>query len=83
MGRHSLDEAYLARWYGTTLGNIKDTVMKSALLVGLVLMALMVMLVHGHAFLLGQKVGMHARVIATSAIYQKVHRREGRWKGMW
>lgn len=40
--------------------------------VGLVLMALMIMVVHGHAFLLGQKIGMMARVIATSAIYQKV-----------
>lgn len=40
-------------------------------------MALMIMVVHGHAFLLGQKIGMMARVIATSAIYQKVGWRGG------
>ena len=38
----------------------------------LVLLALMVMMVHCHGFLLSQKVGMHARIIATAAIYQKV-----------
>jgi len=32
----------------------------------------MAMMMHGHGFLLGQKIGMHARIIATSAIYQKV-----------
>ena len=40
-------------------------------------MALTVMVIHSHAFLLGQKIGMHARIIATSAIYQKVGGREG------
>ena len=41
-------------------------------LVGLVLMALMVVMLHGHGFFLGHKSGMLSRVIATSAIYQKV-----------
>lgn len=35
-------------------------------------MALMVTVIHGHGFILGQKIGMMARVICTSAIYQKV-----------
>ena len=55
--------------------------------IGLVLMALTVMVIHGHGFITGQKIGMHARIIATAAIYQKVggrrerkerERREGR-----
>jgi len=37
----------------------------------------MAMMMHGHGFLLGQKIGMHARIIATSAIYQKVGRKGG------
>jgi len=37
----------------------------------------MAMMMHGHGFLLGQKIGMHARIIATAAIYQKVDRRGG------
>jgi len=45
--------------------------------VGLVLIALTVLMMGVHAFLLGQKVGMHARIIATSAIYQKVGRKGG------
>ena len=43
------------------------------------------MVIHGHGFLPGQKIGMLARIIATGAIYQKVGRgyrgeegREGR-----
>ena len=32
------------------------------------------MVIHGHGFLLGQKIGMLARIIATGAIYQKVGR---------
>ena len=32
------------------------------------------MVIHGHGFLLGQKIGMLARIIATAAIYQKVGR---------
>ena len=47
--------------------------------IGLVLIALTVLMMGVHAFLLGQKVGMHARIIATSAIYQKVGRRGG-WR---
>ena len=34
------------------------------------------MVIHGHGFLLGQKIGMLARIIATAAIYQKVGREE-------
>ena len=45
--------------------------------IGLVLIALTVLMMGVHAFLLGQKVGMHARIIATSAIYQKVGRKGG------
>jgi len=41
----------------------------------------MAMMVHGHGFLLGQKIGMHARIIATSAIYQKVGGRVGGGRG--
>lgn len=40
-------------------------------------MALLVMVIHSHGFFLGHKNGMHARIIATAAIYQKV----GEWRG--
>jgi len=56
-----------------------DIVMKTYPYVGLVLMALLVMVIHSHGFFLGHKNGMHARIIATAAIYQKV-RREERWE---
>ena len=36
-------------------------------------MAFVVSLLHGHGFLAGQKAGMIARVMCTTAIYQKVH----------
>ena len=39
---------------------------------GLVLMALLIGVLHCHGFLLGQNVGMMARVLSTGAIYQKV-----------
>ena len=39
---------------------------------GLVSMALVITLLHGHGFLIGQKVGMICRVMCTNAIYQKV-----------
>ena len=39
---------------------------------GLVLLALLVVVVHGHAFLIGKNMGMLARIAATAAIYQKV-----------
>ena len=35
-------------------------------------MALTVTVMHAHAFLLGQKIGMMVRVMCTDAIYQKV-----------
>ena len=41
-------------------------------ILGLFVMAVVYSLVAGHAFLSGLKVGMIARIIATSAIYQKV-----------
>lgn len=52
-------------------------VMKTYPYVGLVLMALLVMVIHSHGFFLGHKNGMHARIIATAAIYQKVGERRG------
>ena len=39
---------------------------------GLVLLAVLIVVVHGHAFLIGKNMGMHARIVATAAIYQKV-----------
>ena len=45
--------------------------------IGLVLIALTVLMMGVHGFHLGRKVGMHARIIATSAIYQKVGRKGG------
>ena len=39
---------------------------------GLVIMAITVALLHGHGFLLGQKIGMNVRIMMTSAIYKKV-----------
>ena len=45
--------------------------------IGLVLIALTVLVVQGHGFILGEKIGMYARIIATAAIYQKVERRGG------
>ena len=39
---------------------------------GLVGMAFVITLLHGHGFLIGQKVGMICRVMCTNAIYQKV-----------
>lgn len=44
---------------------------------GLVGMAFVITLLHGHGFLIGQKVGMICRVMCTNAIYQKVR---GMWK---
>ena len=41
-------------------------------ILGLFVMAIVFTLAQGHAFLSGLKVGMMARIIATSAIYQKV-----------
>ena len=39
---------------------------------GLVLLALLVMVVHGHAHLIGMNMGMLARIVATAVIYQTV-----------
>ena len=39
---------------------------------GLVALSVTVVILHAHAFLIGQKNGMFARVMATTAIYQKV-----------
>ena len=36
------------------------------------MLALLVVVIHGHAFLIGKNMGMHARIAATAAIYQKV-----------
>ena len=36
------------------------------------LLAVLIVVVHGHAFLIGKNMGMHARIAATAAIYQKV-----------
>ena len=39
---------------------------------GMVIMAFLIAILHSHAFLIGQKIGMMCRIMATSAIYQKV-----------
>jgi len=39
---------------------------------GLVLLALIIAVVHGHGFLMAQKIGMQSRIMMTSAIYNKV-----------
>ncbi len=39
---------------------------------GLVILALLILLVHAHSFLIGQKMGMLWRVTATTAIHKKV-----------
>lgn len=36
------------------------------------MLAVLIMVLHGHAFLMGKNMGMHARIAATAAIYQKV-----------
>lgn len=41
-------------------------------LVGLVLMTLVFVILHGHAALIGRKLGMMVRIFTTAAIYQKV-----------
>lgn len=40
--------------------------------VGLVMIAVLVLFLHSHAFLTGERVGMMTRIITTTAIYQKV-----------
>lgn len=39
---------------------------------GIVLASFAVMLLHGHTFLIGYKIGMISRIIMTGAVYQKV-----------
>lgn len=39
---------------------------------GLVVLSVTVVMLHAHAFLIGQKNGMFARIMTTTAIYQKV-----------
>ena len=39
---------------------------------GLVILSVTVVMLHAHAFLIGQKNGMFARIMTTTAIYQKV-----------
>ena len=41
-------------------------------MLGISFLAFAVMLLHGHAFLLANEMGMKARIIMTGAIYQKV-----------
>ena len=36
------------------------------------MLAVLIVVVHGHAFLIGKNMGMHARIVATATIYQKV-----------
>ena len=36
------------------------------------MLAVLIVVLHGHAFLIGKNMGMHARIVATAAIYQKV-----------
>ena len=43
-----------------------------SLTAGLVLSAAAVALIHGHGFLVGQKIGLMCRVMMTSVIYKKV-----------
>ena len=42
------------------------------LYIGISLLSLVVLLLYGHGFLLGSKIGMMVRIIMTGAIYQKV-----------
>ena len=42
-------------------------------LAGLVMLSLVVVIMHSHSFLMGQKMSMILRVISTAAIYQKVN----------
>ena len=39
---------------------------------GLTLIAFLVSILHGHAFLAAYKIGMHSRITLTAAIFQKV-----------
>ena len=39
---------------------------------GLAILSVTVVMSHAHAFLIGQKNGMFVRIMATTAIYQKV-----------
>ena len=39
---------------------------------GLVMLSLVVILMHSHSFLMGQKMSMMLRIISTAAIYNKV-----------
>jgi len=39
---------------------------------GLIALSLVVVIMHSHSFLMGQKMSMMLRVISTAAIYQKV-----------
>ena len=39
---------------------------------GLVLMTILVIVMHSHSFLMGQKMSMISRIITTGAIYKKV-----------
>ena len=58
-------------WYPGNEGTSEPFV-KCYFPLGLVLLALLVVVVHGRAFIIGKQMGMHARIAATAAIYQKV-----------
>jgi ATP-binding cassette subfamily C (CFTR/MRP) protein 4 len=63
---------YLANYFTIEDPTSDDTRDAYLLAGGLVAMAFVITLLHGHGFLVGQKVGMISRVMCTNAIYQKI-----------
>jgi ATP-binding cassette subfamily C (CFTR/MRP) protein 4 len=63
---------YLANYFTIEDPTSDDTRDAYLLAGGLVAMAFVITLLHGHGFLIGQKVGMMSRVMCTNAIYQKI-----------
>ena len=51
---------------------VQSRLVKVLFSLGLVLLALLIVVIHGRAFVIGKNMGMHARIAATAAIYQKV-----------
>ena len=56
-------------WYPGNEGIVQSHLLFS---LGLVLLALLIVVIHGRAFVIGKQMGMLARIAATAAIYQKV-----------
>lgn len=69
---------YLTSYFTIQEPSAKDTREAYLFATGLTLMTLCVGLLHAHSYLMGQKVGMMTRIVATGAIYQKVSHHVGR-----